>query len=432
MTLMTSTISLTGDFCEEAPDGLVCLEPFHAAEDIVLYHAQRQPCDLPREVDALAFPKVKQALHLLMSHLYNPSSGVKFESFSGIDARICGYEGVPGAIALPVVEQHHVHSGIAGLDGCVMVSDGTGILDSLGFHKLIDDVRGGKLADGTVVFGLSHLDHTDEIALEVTAVDELEQFRAGEPTVNKEIVEADALHDGPAYHLDCVRNFALRHFGLSGVYLFVLGAFFCVLCSLLLFGKPLWPLLVLAGLCLYGVVKHKLSFAVSVAQEHGLEAENALHSSVGEHFPEALGLHSAFRKVGIVNDETTNGILGVSPAADFADKLAVDGIYEASPVDAPVIHKTVEHILLAGEKLAESAVRIIGSILHGEEREQDEQFHHLDEGELAVRILNRTDHFGLYGEAIHHCCYALYCLAGIIVFEKALEFADYLSIFVHG
>ena len=81
---------------------------------------------------------------------------------------------------------------------------------------------------------------------------------------------------------------------------------------------------------------------------------------------------------------------------------------------------------------AETAGRIIGGILHGEEREQHEQFHHLDEGEFAVRILNRTDHSRLYGEAIHHCCYALYCLAGIIVFEKTLEFTDYLSIFVHG
>lgn len=153
---------------------------------------------------------------------------------------------------------------------------------------------------------------------------------------------------------------------------------------------------------------------------------------MGEHFPESLGFHPALGKVGIVDDETTNSFLCVNPATYLSDELSVDGVYEASPINASVIHKAVEHILLAGEQLAETAARVIGGILHGEEREQDEQFHHLDEGELAVRILNRTDHSGLYGEAIHHCCYALYCLAGIIVFEKTLEFPDYLSNFVYG
>ena len=153
---------------------------------------------------------------------------------------------------------------------------------------------------------------------------------------------------------------------------------------------------------------------------------------MGEHFPESLGFHPALGKVGIVDDEATHRFPCINPATYLSDELAVDGVYKPPPIDASVIHKAVEHILLAGEQLAETAVRVISGILHGKERKQDEQFHHLDEGELAVRILNRTDHFGLYGEAIHHCCYALDCLAGIIVFEKTLEFTDYLSIFVHG
>ena len=153
---------------------------------------------------------------------------------------------------------------------------------------------------------------------------------------------------------------------------------------------------------------------------------------MGEHFPEPLGLHPTLRKVGIVYDETAHSISCISPATDFPDELTVDGVYETSPINASIIHKAVEHILLAGEQFAETTGRIISGILHGEEWEQDEQFHHLDEGKLAVRILNRTDRSRLYGETIHHCCYALDCLAGIIVFEKPLEFTDYLSIFVHG
>ena len=367
-----------------------------------------------------------------MSHLDNPSSGVKFEGLLGIDARICGYQGIPIAITFPVEEQHHIHSGIAGLDGGIVVSDGARILDRLGFHELLDDVRSGKAAERGALFGLTHFDHTNEVALEVAAVDELKQFSTGEPAINKKIVEADALHDGPAYHLDCVCNLALSHFSLPDVHFLILSAFLCVLSIFLLSCKPLWPILILTCLCLYGAVKHELSLPVGIAQEHSLETQDALHRGMGEHFPESLSLHTTLRKIGIVNDETSHSILCIRTAANLADELAVDGVNKASPINATVIHKAVEHIFLAGEQLAETAVRVISGILHGKERKQDEQFHHLDEGELAVRILNRTDHFGLYGEAIHHCCYALYCLAGIIVFEKTLEFTDYLSIFVHG
>lgn len=64
-------------------------------------------------------------------------------------------------------------------------------------------------------------------------------------------------------------------------------------------------------------------------------------------------------------------------------------------------------------------------ILYGEERKQDEQLHCLKESEFAVRILNQTDHFGLYGESVHLSCYAMDCPAGIIVFEETLEFSDF-------
>ena len=163
-----------------------------------------------------------------MSHLNNPSSGVKPEGFLGVNTRICGYQCIPGAVTLSEEEQHHIHSGIAGFDGGIMVSDGGRILDGFELYELLDDVRGGKTSDVGAVFGFTHLDHSDEVALEMTAVEEL-------------------------------------------------------------------------------------SLPIGIAQEH---------------------------------------------------------------------------ILLAGEQLAETAGRIISGILHGEEWEQDEQFHHLDEGKLAVRILN--------------------------------------------
>lgn len=42
---------------------------------------------------------------------------------------------------------------------------------------------------------------------------------------------------------------------------------------------------------------------------------------------------------------------------------------------------------LAGEQLAKGAVGIVRWCLDGEEREQDKQFHQLNEGELVVRFL---------------------------------------------
>ena len=107
-------------------------------------------------------------------------------------------------------------------------------------------------------------------------------------------------------------------------------------------------------------------------------------------------------------------------SADQPDELAVDGVDDAAPVDTPVIHQAIERVLLAGEQLAKGAVGIVRRCLDGEERMQYQQFHQLNEGELAVRILNRTHRFGLYDELIHHVAYRIDCLTGVIMFKKIL------------
>ena len=97
-----------------------------------------------------------------------------------------------------------------------------------------------------------------------------------------------------------------------------------------------------------------------------------------------------------------------------------------------VIHQAIKRILLAREQLAKRTARIVRRRLHGEERLQDEQFHQLNEGELAVRILNRTHRSCLNDEFVHHFIDRIDCPAGIILSEEIFEFRDYLSIFVHG
>lgn len=124
--------------------------------------------------------------------------------------------------------------------------------------------------------------------------------------------------------------------------------------------------------------------------------------------------------------------LGISPAVDKTDQLAVDRVKEAAPVNTSVIHQAIERVLLAGEQLAKGAVGIGRRSLDGKERIQNEQFHQLNEGELAVRILDRSLRFCLYDEPFHHVVYRVDCPAGVVVLEKIFEFGDYLSIFVHG
>lgn len=367
-----------------------------------------------------------------MSHFDTPSSGIKFESPLGVNAHIRRDEGVPGTVALLVEEELDIHSGILGLDGGAGVANGAVSLGGLGFLEPFDDVPGTEVAQSRLIFGLAHLDHPDEVALEVPAVDELEQFSTREPAVNQQVVKADTLDDGSADHLDGVGNLGLEHLLLASIDLLLLVALLAILGGLLLLGKPLWFAGILAGLCLYGGIHHQLGLAVRIAEEHGLEAQDTLHRSVRKHLPKALGPVPPLGEVGVIEDKATGSIFGICPAADKADQLAVDGMDKTTPVDATVIHQAVERVLLAGKQLAEGAVSIVRRCLDGEERIQDEQSHQLDEGELAVRILNRTHRFGLYDEPAHLFVYRVDRLTGVIMSEKVFEFRNYLSIFVHG
>ena len=87
---------------------------------------------------------------------------------------------------------------------------------------------------------------------------------------------------------------------------------FLVLGSLLFLCKSQWLIGILAGLCLYCSIHHQLRLAVGVAEEHGLETQDAFHCSMRKHPSKAYCLHSPFRKVGIVKVGTTGGALRVT------------------------------------------------------------------------------------------------------------------------
>lgn len=174
-----------------------------------------------------------------MSHFDTPSSGIKFKSPLGVNAHIRRDEGVSGAVAFLVEEDLDVHPGIPGLNGGAGVANGAVPLGGLGLLKPLDDVRRTVIPQSRLIFCFPHLDHPDDMALEVAAVDEPEQFRTGEPTVHQQIVETKTLHDGPAEHLDGIGNLGLVHLGFAGIDFIVLIAYLAVLGGLLLLGKSL-------------------------------------------------------------------------------------------------------------------------------------------------------------------------------------------------
>lgn len=399
----------------------------------ILYHAQRQSRNLSCEIQALAFAQVQQPFHLFMGHFNTPPSSVKFKGLVGVNAHVRSNEGVPGAIALLVEEELDVHTGIPGLDGCGLISDGPVAFGLPGLFEFGDDIWRGEVAQGCPVLGPTHLlDHPDDMALEVAAVDELKEFRAGEPAVNQQVVEPGTFQNSLSEHLDGVGNSGLEHFRLAGIDLLVLTASLAILGGLLLLGKPLWLIGIFPCLCLYGGVHHQLCLAVRVAEEQGFKPQDAPHDRMGKHLSKAFRFVSRLGRS--VSSRMTQRVspLASAPATGEGGQLPTDGVSNTAPVNTSVIHDAIERVLLAGEQLAKRAALIVGRCLHGEERLQDELFHQLDEGEPAVRILNRTYRFGLYDEALHHFADRVDCLTSIVVFEKVFEFRDYLSIFIHG
>ena len=175
-----------------------------------------------------------------MSHLDTPSSGIKFKRPVGINVHIRSDEDIPGTVAFPEEKEFYVQAGESGLDRSGLVPDGAVTFDLLGLLQLGNDVRCGDVAQSGFILGLAHLNHPDDVALEVTAVNEPEELRTREPAVNQQIIKPQALHYTSPEHLYGIGDFRLKHLLLAGVHLLVLSAFPAVLCGSLLSGEPLF------------------------------------------------------------------------------------------------------------------------------------------------------------------------------------------------
>ena len=188
------------------------------------------------------------------------------------------------------------------------------------------------------------------MAFDVAGVDETDDLLAGEPTVGKQVLEANAPLDGGPHHVHRKRDLVLVVLGealANGIVLVALG---CVSGVKLLLGHPV--VLLAALLSNEGEVKQHLGNAVRDAEEEGLETEDAPVLEMGMNTPDTLHPLSGLGEVGVVNHQTSRPLLVVRPNLYTSPKLDVDIVHELAPVDAHITKETIEHILFAAHKAA--------------------------------------------------------------------------------
>ena len=181
-------------------------------------------------------------------------------------------------------------------------------------------------------------------------VDETDDLLAGEPTVGKQVLEANAPLDGGPHHVHRKRDLVLVVLGEALANGIVLVALRCVSGVKLLLGHPV--VLLAALLSNEGEVKQHLGNAVRDAEEEGLETEDAPVLEMGMNTPDTLHPLSALGEVAVVNHQTSRPLLVVRPNLYTSPKLDVDIVHELAPVDAHITKETIEHILFAAHKAA--------------------------------------------------------------------------------
>ena len=311
----------------------------------------------------------------------------------------------------------------------------TGVLHSLFSDHCGSYGPGRQILSGNSVLCLAHLDHTKQMRLAPFASDIVDNLLAGEPTVHKQVVEAQMLNGSIVEHLLHARYLVLEVL-LLAFFNIGLGIAHFIESNLdILLGKSLRSGRYSSFLAKQGEVDEHLSTTVSTAEEQSFVAEDAstvLH--MGENSSEHLALTAGLRHVGIINDHTGGifGVLGVGTYGNVGGKFLVDIAENVTPV-YPVIGKNaIEHILMAIKERLKRAADIVPSILDGEEREENHHLNHLSAGELAVGFLfeSHLPCSDVYApKNVHN---PLYTEPAAVFCEKIAQLRNNLSIFVHA
>ena len=340
-------------FTEECSDGLVGLKPFHRAKYIVLHHGQREAGNLRREVHALTSAEVEQLLAIVISHLGSPAGSVRPVCFEETEREIGCEQSIPMPIPASFREEQ-AHGGTCKLhiDGAVGALQCPIVLGEALLLELLDDLVGCQVAPLGVVFGLSQFDHTNQMALDVSAGNQANKVCTGKPAVNEQIVKADATLDGILHHLNGLVY--LRHRvlldalldSLSAMILAISGLAFLVRQSLLL----VWLATLLT---MKREIEEQLAHAIAQKQRQTFVAKDGLVLKVRENLADELTLTSALRSVSVIDNQADRPVmLSLGATSDLTQQLEVHRIQQFAPLDITIIHKTIEHVLLTTEQAA--------------------------------------------------------------------------------
>ena len=345
--------STSSGFAEECSDGLVGLKPFHRAKYVVLHHGQREAGNLCREVYALTSAEVEQLLAIVISHLGSPAGSVRPVCFEETEREIGCEQSIPMSIPASLREEQ-AHGGTCKLhiDSAVGAPQCPIVLGEALLLELLDDLVGCQVAPLGVVFGLSQFDHTNQMALDVSAGNEFHKVCTGKPTVNEQIVESDAALDGVLHHLDGLVN--LRHRVLLDAFLDSLSAMILAIpCFALLVRQPLLLVRLAALFAMKREIEEQLAHAIAQKQRQTFVAKDGLVLKVRENLADELTLTSALRSVSVIDNQADRLVmLSLCAAADLTQQLEVHRIQQLAPFDITIIHKTIEHVLLTTEQAA--------------------------------------------------------------------------------
>ena len=340
-------------FTEECSDGLVGLKPFYRAKYVVLHHGQREAGNLCREVYALTSAEVEQLLAVVICHLGSPAGSIRPVCLEEVKRDICGEQSVP--LSLPASlreEQTHGSSCKLHIYRTIGTPECPAVLGESLLLELPDNLVGSQVSPLGVVLGLSQFDHTNQLALDVSAGNQTNEVRTGKPTVNEQIVETDATLDGILHHLDgfvsllhCVFLYALLNTLSRIVGRETLAPLFI--------RQPLLLVWITAFFAMKREIEKQLAHTIAQKQRQTFITEDAFMLDMREHLANKLTLTSALWSVSVIDNQAYRLVVqSLCTAADLSEQLEVHCIQQFAPFDITIIHKTIEHVFLTTEQAA--------------------------------------------------------------------------------
>ena len=100
-------------------------------------------------------------------------------------------------------------------------------------------------------------------------------------------------------------------------------------------------------------IEKQLAHPIAQKQCKTFVAKDGLVLKVRENLADELTLTSALRSVSVIDNQADRLVmLSLGAAADLTQQLEIHRIQQLAPLDITIIHKTIEHVLLATEQAA--------------------------------------------------------------------------------